>query len=140
MQTITAAADMRSIVKEWKAQGLSVGFVPTMGFLHEGHQSLILRSSLENDRTIVSIFVNPMQFSPAEDLENTRAISFVIRLFVKRQAQMCFFIPSLTRSIRRVSVRLSIWPALPADSAGKAGCDVSGGLHSSRQAVPYRIA
>lgn len=48
---------------------MSVGLVPTMGYLHEGHQSLISKSVSENDRTVVSVFVNPIQFGPNEDLE-----------------------------------------------------------------------
>lgn len=61
---------VREIVRKWKSEGLTVGFVPTMGYLHEGHKSLIDRSVQENDRTVVSIFLNPMQFAPNEDLES----------------------------------------------------------------------
>lgn len=60
----------RKQVKEWKNQGLTVGLVPTMGYLHEGHQSLIERAVKENDRVVVSVFVNPIQFAAGEDLES----------------------------------------------------------------------
>ena len=65
-----SVAEVRQQVKEWKKQGLTVGLVPTMGYLHEGHKSLIDRAVKENDRVVVSIFVNPIQFAPNEDLES----------------------------------------------------------------------
>lgn len=69
MQVVKTIKEVREIVNEWKRQGLSVGLVPTMGYLHEGHQSLISKSASQNDRTVVSVFVNPIQFGPTEDLE-----------------------------------------------------------------------
>lgn len=69
MQVTKTVKETRDIVKEWKRQGLTVGLVPTMGFLHEGHASLIKKAREENDRVAVSVFVNPTQFGPNEDLE-----------------------------------------------------------------------
>ncbi len=70
MKIVKTVDEVRAQVKEWRKEGLSVGLVPTMGYLHEGHQSLIKKSVEQNDRTVVSVFVNPMQFGPTEDLES----------------------------------------------------------------------
>lgn len=64
----TTIKEVRDQIKEWKKQGLTVGLVPTMGYLHEGHASLVKESVKQCDKTVVSVFVNPTQFGPNEDL------------------------------------------------------------------------
>jgi pantoate--beta-alanine ligase len=68
MELIRAAADVTEVVRERRADGGTTGLVPTMGAIHEGHRSLIDRARSEHDLVVVSIFVNPLQFAPGEDL------------------------------------------------------------------------
>lgn len=91
MKLVKTIDEVRNAVKEWKKQGLSVGFVPTMGYLHEGHASLIDASVKGNDKTVVSVFVNPMQFAPNEDLASyPRDIERDSRLCEEHGADLIF--------------------------------------------------
>jgi len=69
MQTVTRIADLRATLQAWRQQGLRIGFVPTMGNLHDGHLSLIDEARRRADRIVSSVFVNPLQFGPNEDFD-----------------------------------------------------------------------
>lgn len=70
MQIARTVEEAKQITRAWKRNGETIGLVPTMGYLHEGHASLIERARKENDRVVVSVFLNPTQFAPNEDLES----------------------------------------------------------------------
>lgn len=68
-KVIQTVSEMQQITQELKSTGKTIGFVPTMGALHEGHLSMMRRSVEENDITVISVFVNPLQFGPNEDFD-----------------------------------------------------------------------
>ncbi|SEH80891.1 pantoate--beta-alanine ligase [Halobacillus karajensis] len=69
MKVLRDVEQVNDVVSQWKNNGEKIGFVPTMGYLHEGHMRLLEEARKENDRVILSIFINPLQFSQGEDLE-----------------------------------------------------------------------
>ncbi len=88
---VTTIEALGRLVAGWRKSGQTVGFVPTMGALHEGHASLIRRSAAQNDRTVVSIFVNPKQFGPREDFARyPRRLAADIKLCAKAGADVVF--------------------------------------------------
>ena len=96
MQKFETIASLREAIAAAKAEGKSVGLVPTMGALHEGHLSLIRRAAAENDVAVVSLFVNPIQFNNKEDLEKyPRTIDADLKLISTVEGCVFAFSPTV---------------------------------------------
>src|SRR5881296_3270153 len=93
MHELTSPKEMRAWSRAERARGRRIGFVPTMGFLHEGHLQLVDRAKQRADRVVLSIFVNPLQFGPTEDLaQYPRDLERDRRLAAERGVD-CLFVP-----------------------------------------------
>ena len=94
MELSKSIAELRSVIASARKTGLSIGFIPTMGALHEGHLSLVRAAKKKCDVTVVSIFVNPTQFAPSEDLDKyPRSLEQDTELLQKENVNI-LFIPS----------------------------------------------
>ncbi len=114
MKTITTIQALRFQLDELRSEGKSIGFVPTMGALHEGHASLVRRSVAENDVTVVSIFLNPTQFNDKSDLERyPRTLEADCALLEQCGAQIAFA-PSVEEVYPEPDTRQFSYP--PTDS------------------------
>ncbi|CEN35076.1 pantoate--beta-alanine ligase [Capnocytophaga cynodegmi] len=96
MEIYTQQEKLKNTISTYKKSGKSIGFVPTMGALHEGHLSLIYKSLSENDVTVVSIFVNPTQFNNAEDLDKyPRTLEADVEKIKKVSEEVIVYAPSV---------------------------------------------
>jgi len=92
MRIVETIGEMQAIARQWRGEHLSIGFVPTMGALHEGHLSLVREARRYHDRVVVSIFVNPLQFGPNEDFERyPRTFESDVKLLTAEGVDVLFY-------------------------------------------------
>ena len=94
MRVVESLAEMKALARAWRRAGRTIGLVPTMGYLHEGHLSLVRESKARADVTVVSIFVNPTQFGPNEDFQKYPRDLAKDRAFLETGGVDCLFYPS----------------------------------------------
>lgn len=96
MKVVKSVARMKALARQWRKEGRRIGFVPTMGYLHEGHLSLVRESKKRADVTVVSIFVNPTQFGPNEDFKKYPRDLAKDSAYLKKGGADCLFYPDAT--------------------------------------------
>ena len=114
MELVSKVKDLRQRLQELRAAGKTIGLVPTMGALHEGHASLVDRSVKENDVTVVSIFLNPTQFNDKSDLERYPRTLEADCVLLQHHGASIVFAPSVEEVYPEPDTRVISYP--PTDS------------------------
>ena len=112
--------ELRGFIGECRTEGKSVGFVPTMGALHQGHASLVRRSVKENDVTVVSVFVNPTQFNDKNDLKNYPRTLEADCVLLENEGASIVFAPSVEEMYPQEDTR--VFSFAPLDTAMEGAC------------------
>ena len=110
MKTIRTVEQLREAVAQAKAKGLTIGLVPTMGALHDGHISLVRRARKENDVVVVSIFVNPTQFNNPDDLRTYPRTEQADCALLEAEGVDYAFVPSVEEIYPEPDTRVSHEP------------------------------
>src|SRR3546814_15620833 len=134
MQTVQDAPAWRAAIRGWRANGQTVGFVPTMGNLHAGHQSLIKLARARAERVVASVFVNPTQFGPNEDFERYPRTLVQDQAVLAEQGCDLLFAPDVATMYpfgAEHSVRVRVPRKLGTPSSGESECESVGSRWST---------
>jgi pantoate--beta-alanine ligase len=115
MHELTSPTEMRAWSRAERARGRRIGFVPTMGFLHEGHLQLVARAAARVDRTVLSVFVNPLQFGPGEDFTTYPRDLARDRRLAAGAGVACLFVPD-TAALYRGEPEVRVHPGPHGDT------------------------
>ncbi len=112
MEVIKTQKDLAKVLDQLRAEGKTIGLVPTMGALHAGHASLVCRSVKENDITVVSVFVNPTQFNDKKDLENYPRDVVADEKFLQSLGTTIAFVPEVSEMYPEPDTRHFSYPPI----------------------------